>query len=386
MDYTLPAEVEAFRAEVRAWLDENLTQDLVGFSLSMDLAPEDVEKLREWNRKLAEAGLAAISWPVEYGGRGASVLDQAVLAEEMDRARAPGPINPIGLANIAPTIMHFGTEEQKRTLLPRMLRGDDIWCQGFSEPDAGSDLAALRTTAVLDGDAFVVNGQKVWNTLGPYADWCELLVRTDPDAAKHAGISCLLVDMSLPGVEVRPLQTITGGAEFAEIFFDDVRVPRSALLGPLDDGWRVAMSTLAYERAGVATLHLGVRRKVAELAREVQAFERGGRPASEDPVVRQALARCYLHAELLKCLADRAIAEAAAGKPPGPEGSLVKLSWSDVENEIAETAAMVFGPAANTGRWGESRLYVRSTSLAGGTTQVNKNILARRVLGLPKAG
>jgi alkylation response protein AidB-like acyl-CoA dehydrogenase len=311
---------------------------------------------------------------------------QVVLAEEMARAEAPGPVNPIGLSNIAPAIMAFGSDEQKRRHLPRMLRGDDIWCQGFSEPGAGSDLASLRTRAVGDGDTLVVSGQKVWNTLGEFADWCELLVRTDPDAPRHAGISCLLVDMSLPGIEVRPLTTITGGREFSEIFFDSVRVPRSALLGPLNEGWRVAMATLSFERAGVALLHLGVRRKIARLIREARALARDGRALADDPVVRQKLARAYLMGEYQMHLAQVAVSRQHRGLPPGAEGSLSKLVWSAVEEITCQAAAAVHGQTVNAGAWGEERLWVRSTSIAGGTTEVNKNIVARRILGLPRAG
>src|SRR5689334_129007 len=216
MDFSYPAEAEAFRAEFRAWLDENLTDDYRDAQLlgSRGGGGDDLERLREWNRKLAGARYAAIAWPAEYGGRGAGTLEQVVFAEEMHRAGAPPSLNPLGLSNIAPAIIAHGTEDQKRTLLPRMLRGDDIWCQGFSEPDAGSDLASLKTAAVRDGDVYVVNGQKTWNTLGHLANWCELLVRTDPEAPKHQGITCLLVDMSLPGIEVRPLTTIAGEREF----------------------------------------------------------------------------------------------------------------------------------------------------------------------------
>ncbi|TML57179.1 MAG: acyl-CoA dehydrogenase, partial [Actinobacteria bacterium] len=219
MDFTYPPEAEAFRKEFRAWLEGNLDPELAGRrSGLLDGGDDVVARLRAWNRTLADARYAAIAWPEEYGGRGASVMEQVVFAEEMSRAGAPGTLNPLGISNIAPAIMQWGTEEQKRTFLPSMLRGDDIWCQGFSEPNAGSDLASLRTRAVLDGDVFVVNGQKIWNTLGHLANWCELLVRTDPDVPKHKGISCLLVDMTLPGVEVRPLATITGEREFNEIF------------------------------------------------------------------------------------------------------------------------------------------------------------------------
>ncbi|MBK6511358.1 MAG: acyl-CoA dehydrogenase family protein [Haliea sp.] len=384
MDYRYPPDTLPFRMEVRQWLQHNLDEELRGLSNRGALNPEQLDALRRWNRKLADAGYAAISWPAEYGGRAAGVMEQVVLAEEMHRAEAPAALNPIGLANIAPSIMAWGTEEQKRTLLPRMQRGDDIWCQGFSEPGAGSDLASLRCRAVLDGDHFIVNGQKVWNTLGHLADYCELLVRTDPDAPKHQGITCLLVDMHLPGITVKPLTTLTGEDEFSEIFFEDVRAPTSALLGPVNQGWQVAMTTLSNERAGVANLHLGVRKKIARLIQAAREREVDGLPVSRDPIARQQLARVYLYGEYQKALADVCIAGELNGRPPGAESSITKQSWSDIEQLIGETSASVLGAEAQRGDWGDNRLYSRATSIAGGTTQINKNIIARRVLGLPK--
>jgi len=386
VDFDYPPEAEAFRSEFRAWLDANLDPDLKGAgAMAAADSTDALKRMRAWNRTLADAGYAAIAWPVEYGGRGAGVMEQVVYAEELHRAGAPGTINVIGISNIAPSIMQHGTEEQKVRFLPAMRRGDDIWCQGFSEPNAGSDLASLQTRAVPDGDDFVVNGQKVWNTFGNIADWCELLVRTDPDAPKHKGISCLLVDMRLPGIEARPLVTITGEREFSEIFFTDVRVPRSALLGPENEGWRVAMTTLTHERGGVANLHLGVRQKIADLVALARSTDRKGRPAAEDPVLRQGLARLYLEGEYLKLLSDRAVSGLLHGREAGPETSLAKLVWSECETHIAEMAGQILGPAANTGGWGRDRVYVRALSIAGGTTQVNKNIVAQRVLGIPRA-
>jgi alkylation response protein AidB-like acyl-CoA dehydrogenase len=380
VDFTYPREAEAFRKEFRTWLEEHLTDDLRELAeRPVGDDAERIERLRAWNRTLADARYAAIAWPPEYGGRGASLMEQVVYAEEMHRAGAPGTVNLIGLSNIAPAIMEHGTEDQRRTLLPRMLRGDDIWCQGFSEPDAGSDLASLASSAVLDGDHFVVNGQKTWNTLGAFANRCEMLVRTDRNAPKHRGISCLLVDLMLPGVEARPLVTITGEREFSEIFFTDVRVPRDALLGPLHDGWRVAMTTLAYERGTVANLHLGLRKKIADL---VEVAKRT--PAGRDPVVRQKLARVYLEGELLKLISQRAISGALNGRQIGPESSIAKLVWSEAEQHLGEVAGNVLGPDANTGRWGRDRVATRSYTIAGGTTQVNKNIIAQRILGLPR--
>ncbi|HVM41710.1 MAG TPA: acyl-CoA dehydrogenase family protein [Acidimicrobiia bacterium] len=387
MDFTYPPEAEAFRSEFRAWLDEHLTDRFRGLERFVaEPNPDTLERMREWNHLLADAGYAAIAWPKEYGGRGASVMEQVVWAEEMSRADAPPALNLIGISNIAPSIMEYGTPEQKQRFLPPMRRGDDIWCQGFSEPDAGSDLASLKATAVRDGDHYVVNGQKVWNTLGNLANWCELLVRTDPDAPKHKGISCLLVDMTLPGVEVRPLVTITGEEEFNEIFFTDVRVPADALLGPENEGWRVAMNTLTHERAGVASLHLRLRKRIQQLIDTARETPAGDGRAIDDPALRRRLAEVYLHGEFLKLLADRAISGSIHGRPAGPESSLVKLVWSEVSQELADVAADVLGPDAVSGDWARDRVYVRALSIAGGTTQVNKNIVAERILGLPKGG
>ena len=268
MDFTYPPEAEAFRGEYRAWLDEHLTDELRSLGYRGEPDEGYLGLMHEWNRTLADAGYAAISWPVAFGGRDASVMEQVVFAEENVRAGAPGTLNPIGLANIAPSIMAFGTDAQKERYLRPMLRGDEIWCQGFSEPDAGSDLASLSTSARWNGDGWIVNGQKVWNTYGMLASFCELLVRTDPTASKHRGITCLLVDMALPGIEVRPLQTLTGEREFCELFFTDVFVPADAILGAENDGWTVAMATLSFERGGVASLHLQLRHRIRRSHRD----------------------------------------------------------------------------------------------------------------------
>jgi alkylation response protein AidB-like acyl-CoA dehydrogenase len=387
MDFTYPPEAEAFRAEIRAWLDEHLTDDLRtgGLGESLEFDDARLARHRAWNRLLADARFAAIAWPAEWGGRGAGVMEQVVYAEEMHRAHAPGTLNPLGLSNIAPAIIEHGTEAQKRELLPRMLRGDDIWCQGFSEPNAGSDLASLRTSAVRDGDSWIVNGQKTWNTLGNLANWCELLVRTDPNVPKHKGITCLLFDMTLPGVEVRPLTTITGEKEFNEIFFTDARVPVSSTLGPVNEGWRVAITTLAYERGTVAKLHLGTRAKIQRLIDDARHTSiGGGRTAVDDPVLRERLARVYLEGELLKLISERALSAELHGRSMGPEGSIAKLLWSETEQHITEVAADVLGPDALQGSWARDRVYSRALTIAGGTTQVNKNIVAQRILGLPR--
>src|SRR4051795_9049830 len=255
VDFSYPAEVEQFRKELRTWLAADLTDDVRSADRVRGRNRDAFDVLRAWDAAVADAAWGAVSWPQEYGGRGATVLEQLVYAEEMTRARAPVPLNVIGMNNIAPAIMQYGSDTQKSALLPRMVRADDIWCQGMSEPEAGSDLASLRTRAVRDGDDFVVDGQKTWTSMAHRADYCALFVRTNPDVPKHKGISCLIVDMRSPGIEVRPLTTLAGDAEFNEVFFDAVRVPVSALLGPLDGGWRVATSTLSHERAGAARLY-----------------------------------------------------------------------------------------------------------------------------------
>ncbi len=389
MNFDYPPEAEAFRLEFRAWLATNLTDEVRSIGTAIGIEHDDprLETLLRWNQLLADARYAAIAWPVEWGGRGAGIMEQVVFAEEMHLANAPGPVNIIGLSNIAPAIMEYGTEDQKQNLLPRMLRGDDIWCQGFSEPDAGSDLAALGTSAVLDGDTWVVNGQKTWNTLGNLSDYCEILVRTDRTVAKHKGITCLLLDMRADGVEVRPLTTIKGDAEFSEIFLTDVRVPTDMTLGPVNDGWRVAMTTLTYERAGVARLHLGLRSKVQSLLElaKTSPGPRGYTRASDDPILRNKLARCYAEAEILKLIADRAISAELNGEQPGAESSIAKLLWSDTEQRIATVAIDVLGPGGLGGKSATDLLAARSYSIAGGTTQINKDVVAQRVLGLPRS-
>jgi len=382
MDFHYPPRAEQFRQEVRHWLQEHFTPEFQRLNNHVDLLEEDLVGLKLWNKKLAEARYVAIAWPTAYGGRHAGVMEQVVLAEEMSRVGAPKPLNHIGISNIAPSMMAYGTEEQKNTFLYPMLSGEKIWSQGFSESGAGSDLAALQTIAVDDGDSFIIRGQKVWNTLGCYADYCELLARSDPTAKKHRGISCLLVDLKTPGITVRPLITITGGTEFAEIFFDNVKVPKSALLGAVNDGWKVAMNTLSDERAGVANLHLALRKKVAQL---IAISKDKKNPLSQNKVVRNKLARVYMMAEMQKALSNQVIAAAANGQSPGPESSIIKIAWSEIDDLIAETSASVLGADALSGYWGYNRLVTRAGSIAGGTTQVNRHIVAQRVLGLPKS-
>jgi alkylation response protein AidB-like acyl-CoA dehydrogenase len=302
----------------------------------------------------------------------------------MARAGAPGPVNAIGVANIAPALMAYGTPEQQQRFLRPMLRGDEIWSQGMSEPEAGSDLASLRCSAVVDGDDFVVNGQKTWNSNGDKADWCQLYVRTNTEVPKHQGITCLLLDMRTPGVEARPIRTMAGDASFSELFLTDVRIPRTALLGEVDDGWGVATRTLSNERAGVASLYLMSRNKLDRLLDVARRIGTDGTRPIDQPVARDALMARYIDTRNLEFLAKRSLGAALSGRAPGAEGSVIKLAWSRSDQALARTAVDVLGLDALTGPWATNLLSSCSLSIAGGTTEVNKNILGERVLGLPK--
>lgn len=379
MDFSYPPEVEQFRKELRAWLSANLTDDVVAAGRRRGRDPDTFEMLRTWDATLADAGWAAVSWPQEYGGRGAGVLEQLAYAEETTSARAPVPLNVIGMNNIAPAIMQYGKESQKRELLPRMVRADDIWCQGMSEPEAGSDLASLRTRAVRDGDEYVVSGQKIWTSLGHRADWCQLYVRTDPDARKHKGISCLIVDMKLPGIEVRPLITLNGATDFAEVFFNEVRVPADALLGPLNGGWGVATTTLSHERAGAARLYAQLEVQLRDLVTDLADAE-----LLDDTATLQRLGAVAVRIKYLEVLCKRSISATLHGGDALGSASLAKSVWAEVGQELATLAFDVLGPLGDHRRWSEYRLTSRSLTIAGGTTQINKSVTATRVLGLPR--
>ncbi|MGO8873031.1 MAG: acyl-CoA dehydrogenase family protein [Acidimicrobiales bacterium] len=369
---------EELRKSLRAWLSAELTPDLRQ-SAQHPPDEENLEVLRHWNHRLADAGWAAPAWPVEHGGRGAGIDEQLAYLEEMSAASAPGPINVIGVSNIAPAIMAYGTAEQQDRFLRPMLRGDEIWSQGMSEPDAGSDLASLRTSAVVDGDEFVINGQKTWNSLGHVADWCQLYVRTDPSVPKHKGISCLLVDLRAPGIEARPLRTITGEQPFSELFFTDARVPLSSLLGPLHQGWQVAMTTLSFERAGVARLHLSLSRKLEQLLREPAAAD-----ALSDPKIRDRVAGVYADIACMRWMTDRSLAQLRDGQPTGAAGSMTKLAWGRAEQRLAALAVDVLGEGSTAGPWGYYLVAARQSTIAGGTTEINLNIVGELGLGLPR--
>lgn len=372
-----------FRRELAEWLEAHLTPEVVAAGRHEQGGDDDAgfEVLRGWNRVLADAGWAAPAWPAAHHGRDATVAEQLAGHEEMARLGAPGPVNVIGVSNIAPAIMAMGTDEQRARFLWPMLRGDEIWSQGMSEPDAGSDLASLRTAATLDGDSFVVNGQKTWNSLGRRADWCQLYVRTDPAAPRHKGMSCLLVDMRSAGIEVRPLRTMAGDLTFSELFFTDVRVPRSALLGPLHEGWRVAMTTLSHERAGVARLHLWMSQRLEELLAELR-----GRPVLADPRLRDRIAALYSRIGCMRWSTTRELESVGRGAPPTPgAGSLTKLMWSAIDQDLSDLAVDLLGLEGGLwGRWSRFLAASRQASIAGGTTEINRNIVAEQALGLPR--
>lgn len=386
------ADAELTRKEVRVWLEDHLTPEVRAAARrrgECHRTDATFATLRAWNATLFDAGWAAPSWPASFGGREAGILEQLAVSEEMSLAGAPGVVNAIGVSNIAPAIMTYGTAEQQDRFLRPMLRGDHIWSQGMSEPESGSDLASLRCRAEEDRDDFVVNGQKTWNSNGDRADWCQLYVRTDPNAPKHQGITCLLVDMTLPGIEVRPIRTMTGETGFAEVFFADTRVPRTAVLGKVGAGWNVATRTLSNERAGVAVLYLSLRRKLERLLTQAGTLDSHGRRPADHAVTRHALAARYTEVTVLELLAKRLLGAMLAGRTPGPEGSVIKLAWATTDQALCATAVDVLGLSAlgavdDADSWAADLLSSRSLSIAGGTSEVVRNIIGERVLGLPR--
>ena len=394
MDLNLTPEETKFRDELRTWLEANVPKDW-GEWREKPLE-ESFPYLRAWQRKLYEGGWAAVSWPKEYGGRGATLMEQSLFWEEMARVEAPPMANSLGLGLIGPTIIAYGTDEQKERFIPKILSAEEIWCQGFSEPNAGSDLAALQTEARLDGDHYVVNGQKVWTSYGWIGNWCELVVRTDSSVPKHKGLSVLLIDMKSPGVEVRPLKQMTGESEFNEIFFRDVRVPMKNLLGKVNDGWNVAVSTLMYERGSYgARLHLIFKRAITRLIELSHKFQKDGHPAAQDPITRQKLAQCYAEIEIMRWNQLRAFSRVTATGVPGPEGSIQKIFWSELNQRLQQIAQEIFGPygqllagdkdAVDNGIWSYGYLRTRGNTIEAGTSEVQRNIIGHFVLGLPRS-
>jgi len=395
MDFSFSAEEERFRQDLREWLKNNLPTGWGTSAFKVPKGSERIQFLRDWQRKMYEGGYLGLSWPKEYGGRGASMIELAIFNEEMARVEAPGPLNVLGLSMAGPTIIVHGTEEQKRRHLTKILNCDEIWCQGFSEPGSGSDVASIRTRAELRGDDFVVNGQKVWTSLAQLADWCMLLVRTDPDAPKHRGISYILVDMKSPGITVRPLKQMTGESEFNEVFFEDVRVPRANLVGELNNGWGVALTTLMNERG---TASFGTQARFRIIYDNLVALARkstvNGGVAAQDPLIRQQLAQHLIDVEILKYNCFRNFTRLLRGGTPGPEGSILKLWWSELNQRMQETAMSLQGPygqllrdslwTVEGGRWQHNFLRSRANTIEAGTSEIQRNIIAERVLRMPK--
>jgi len=395
MDFADSPEHAEFRREFRAWLDANLPDDLkVEDAQDQRISPDRdiLQKRIAWQKRMHAAGWVGLSWPKEYGGRGASFMQQVIYDEEYFRARAPILPCASGLGLLGPTLIHWGTEEQKKRHLPRILSADEIWCQGYSEPGAGSDLASLRTRAIDKGDHFVVNGQKVWTSGAHFADWCFLLVRTDPDAPKHHGISYLLVDMKTPGVTVRPLVLLNGHRHFNEVFFEDVVVPKENLVGPLNEGWKVTTTTLMFERGGA-----GGRDHAAQIARLLELakqFPNRQEPAWRESHIRQQLAQLAIDTKALQVTRLRGLTRRLRGEPPGPEGSILKLFGSELAGRIADFSSTLLGPYAtletatvtvpDAPRWAHRVLGARQYTIAGGTSEIQRNIIGERVLGLPK--
>lgn len=390
MDLNLTPNEQQFRDELRAWLHANVPQPYVGSKNEEDKGAY-FDYLRNWQAKVYKAGWASISWPIEYGGRGAALIEQAIFNEEWMRAEAPPLINVLGLSLIGPTIIAVGTEEQKRRFLPKILSAEEIWCQGFSEPNAGSDVASLSTKATLDGDHFVVNGQKIWTSIAHLADWILLLVRTDPSVPKHKGITALLVNMHSPGVIVRPLKQLTGEASFNEVFFDDVRVPVVNVLGEINKGWSTAIATLMNERAHLGTgVYIQFKRNLDQLISRSHEIKRNGKPASQDTLMRQKLAQSYLELEIFRLTVMRALSRMQHQTIPGPEGSILKLQWSELNQRMQQAAMEALGPHAqlhsfDEGQWVFNYLRSRANTIEAGTSEIQRNIVAERVLGLPKS-
>ena len=394
MDLNYTPEDVAFRKQVRAWLEQNLPREPIS----------TLEQRRVWHRKLYEAGYLGMGWPREYGGGGARPMEQAIVADEMARANAPAPTNSLGLGIVGPTIVVHGTEAQKQRYLRKILTAEELWCQLYSEPNAGSDLAALRTSAADQGDHFVVNGQKIWTSGGSIADWGLLLARTDPRVPKHKGITCFLMNMRQPGVDVRPLKQITGSSEFCEVFMTSARVERSDQIGKLGEGWAIAQTTLGYERGGRSLARVTTyAAQYGNLVNAARRLTRHGRPLSDDPIVRQKLGRIWAELEVERYSALRVLTQLERGEHPGAGGSVTKLSYSEFEKRFMELAEEILGPygqltdgappeyqlqidtaVGERGSWAYAYLWSRAGTIYAGSSEIQKNVIGERILGLPK--
>ncbi|MBV9869767.1 MAG: acyl-CoA dehydrogenase family protein [Frankiaceae bacterium] len=392
MDFRDTADEAEFRGTLRRWLETTLGPDWVSrptFGGGFNEAES-----KAWSKQLYDAGYVGLTWPKEYGGGGAPHTYQGIFLEESARIGAPAHVGGIGLGMAGPTIIAWGTDEQKKRYLAPLLSGEEVWCQGFSEPGSGSDMGAAKTRAVLDGDEWVVNGQKVWSSWAHIADWCILVVRTDPDAEKHRGLSYLLVDMHSPGVEVRPLKQITGDPEFNEIFFTDVRVPRESMLGQPGEGWNVAMTTLLHERGTLGfSLTAGLEQSLNQIIKLAKQPGPDGQIAADDPVVRDQIAQLWVDLQALRFTNYRSLTALQKTGVPGPEGSVAKLHWSETNQRLTSLAQQLNGLAHQLdaeggvwdGYWAYQQLRSRGNTIEAGTSEILRNIIAERVVGLPKS-
>ncbi|MGE0570802.1 MAG: acyl-CoA dehydrogenase family protein [Dehalococcoidia bacterium] len=383
MEFRDNTAIASFRDEVRDWINNDLTAEEREFDDFGTSADESYQRVLAVRKKLSAKGWAAPAWPKEYGGMGASVRQQAVFNEELSYNRVPGP-DFIGINYVGPTLMLYGTPEQKSRFLPKILSGDEKWCQGYSEPGSGSDLASLQTRAVLDGDEFVVNGQKIWTSGAHRADWIFLLVRTDPDAPKHRGISYLLADMKSPGIQVRPLVNMAGSHEFNEVFFEDLRIPRDQLIGEMNRGWYVGMATMDFERSAIGGV-AGNRRDLEDIVDEVKARGQAVNPAARMEVVDRRV-----EVDVTRMLSQRIISIQESGNVPNYEASIAKLFTSELNQRMARTAMHVLGLDGQAprnsvqARWMQTYSRSVSATIAGGTSEIQRNIVATRGLGLPR--
>ena len=393
MDFNDTPEEAAFRNEAQTWLDANAElsrpDDPPGDLLGERATPEVVAAAQAWQKKKADGGWACLTWPKEYGGREATAIQSVIWNQEEQRYKTPPNIFGIGLGMCGPTILTHGTEDQKTRWLPEMLSGEKIWCQLFSEPSAGSDLAGLRSTAVRDGEDWIINGQKIWTTGAHFCEWGILVVRHDPNVGKHAGLTYFVVDMHSPGIEIRPITQINGGQGFNEVFFTDVRIPDANRLSEVGNGWKVALTTLMNERASIGG---GGGGGVSDLFKLAKTLEIDGRPAIEDPSVRQQIARFYTRSKGVKMTGSRTLSALSQGKTPGPEASLGKLIGAKNAQDMAAfamelqgTSGMLFDPeeSPQAGEWQSRYLGIPGLRIAGGTDEILRNIISERVLGLP---
>lgn len=393
MDLSFSPKEEAFRHEFRSWLKENLPE---GWEDGKQALPEDdlelKQFLKDWQRKLYEGGWAGIHWPEEYGGRGATLVEEVIYQQELALVKAPPVLNFMGINMVGPTLIQLGTEEQKTRYIDKILSGEEIWCQGFSEPNAGSDLAAIQTKAVKKGGKWYITGQKVWTTFAHMADWCFILARTDNTGKKHEGITAFLIDMEQPGVEVRPIHQMNGDHDFNEIFLSDAVAFDADIVGELHRGWKVSMALLSHERVGVAGTIFHLEELFGDLVEDMKTVTRHGRPLIEDQIDGLKMAEFYVRTRGAALGYYRNLTKTIATGYPGPEGSIDKLVSSELSKEITGFALSVLGPTRafagadrKTGtRWEHQYFQSFGSTIAGGTTEILKNVIGERMLGLPK--